>query len=109
MNVLVTGGGGYIGSVLTLVVFAEIFKVTFGLSTVIFIALCPGISIFGDFIASYCKRYYHIKDSSECVLQTRCTILKQFEKLMNGHGGYLDRIDSISMVAFLMFWVKLTS
>ena len=101
--------GGYIGSVFTLVVSVVVFRMTFSPLIVIFIALCPIVSICGDYIASYCKRYFSIKDSNECILYTKCILLKKLEKLMSGHGGYLDRIDSISMVACLMFWVKLAS
>lgn len=46
-----------------------------GLSLII-----PPVSVLGDFVFSSIKRYYNIKD---------------FGKLIPGHGGILDRIDSI--------------
>ncbi len=48
------------------------------------------ISQIGDFSASAIKRYCDIKD---------------FSNLMPGHGGMLDRFDSILFVAPLMYFV----
>ena len=75
----------------------------------VFIFLCPFFSIFGDFMASFCKRLLNIKDSNECVMESGPKLVKCFEFLMKGHGGFLDRIDSISMVAMLMFFIKFLS
>lgn len=99
--------GGYVGCIITLVVSALGLRVDFTPAIIFFIIGCPVASIFGDYIASYCKRLLNIKDSNECVFISKSVLLKKLEKIMTGHGGFLDRVDSISMVAFFMFWIKL--
>ncbi len=61
--------------------------------TVPFIIICATgaiISIFGDLAASAIKRNYDIKD---------------YGKLIPGHGGILDRFDSMIFVAPIVFYV----
>ena len=101
--------GGYVGCVLTLLIAIEAFGVSYNLPVIIFITTCPIVSIFGDWLASFCKRFLKIKDSSDCVEASGLILARNLEKLMTGHGGYLDRVDSISMVACLMFWLKLAT
>ncbi|MBR3803622.1 MAG: CDP-archaeol synthase [Clostridia bacterium] len=54
----------------------------------------PVVSMFGDLIASTIKRNYGIKD---------------FGNLIPGHGGIMDRLDSISIVAPFIYCVLLFS
>ena len=101
--------GGVVGCIITLFVSAHVMHVEVTTRVIVFIIACPIISIFGDWFASFCKRFLKIKDSSDCIRTSALMFPKMLERLVAGHGGYLDRIDSISAVACLMFWVKLAN
>ncbi len=88
---------GAIGGVLGVVIFYTIFTILInkylmlGLNVYyfIFVAIIASISgQFGDLTASGIKRYCKIKD---------------FGKLMPGHGGILDRFDSVMFVAPMVY------
>lgn len=87
--------GGIIGSVVSCVIFGYAFK--FNLLHMAMIGgLGSVISQFGDLYASAIKRFLGIKD---------------YGKLIPGHGGILDRFDSIILTApfvyyFLLFFAK---
>ncbi|MDD2209400.1 MAG: phosphatidate cytidylyltransferase, partial [Bacilli bacterium] len=56
-------------------------------------ALIPFFSTLGDFVLSSIKRFYEIKD---------------FGNILPGHGGILDRIDSLLfslMVSAIFVWI----
>lgn len=80
---------GAIGGILTSVVFALIFNFAFGMTeklvpTLIFtVPLCI-VGMFGDLFASTIKRSVGLKD---------------YGNLIPGHGGILDRFDSILMIS----------
>ncbi len=87
--------GGVIGSIFSCVIFGYIMK--FNLVHMSLVG-CFGsiIAQFGDLFASAIKRYLEIKD---------------YGKLIPGHGGILDRFDSIIFTApfvyyYLLFFVK---
>lgn len=101
--------GGFIGCIVTLLSVIWFFEIPLSAEGLTFLLFCPVVSIFGDWLASFCKRFLKIKDSSDCIYISPFSLPKLFEKLMKGHGGYLDRIDSISAVASLMFLTKLAS
>ena len=65
--------------------------------------LCGPLALMGDLFESYLKRQFKVKDSNEIVIKN-----KFFEKLevlvggTEGHGGYLDRIDSTAFAATML-------
>lgn len=87
--------GGYIGCALVIVGFSFIMKSITGVMPItwkiIVIALTAGIyTQIGDWCASFMKRHFKIKD---------------FGKLIPGHGGLLDRLDSIIFLAPLLYLI----
>ncbi len=81
--------GGLIGSVLVCVIYSLcinfFMKLNIPLLTVAWItAVLSIVGQFGDFAASVIKRYFEIKD---------------YSNLFPGHGGMIDRIDSVIFIA----------
>lgn len=75
--------GGILGSTICCLIFGYIFKLNLGLMLVIG-SVGSVIAQFGDLFASSIKRYVGIKD---------------YGNLIPGHGGILDRFDSVILVA----------
>ena len=87
--------GGAIGCLLLMMAFGYIVEVYFGLK-MSYVALaivglfCGVVSQVGDWCASAIKRYVNIKD---------------FGNIMPGHGGVIDRFDSILFVAPTVYFL----
>ena len=81
--------GGIAGSTIACIVFGLIFKLPIGIMVIIAI-FGSIIAQMGDLIASAIKRYVGIKD---------------YGKLIPGHGGVLDRFDSVLLVAPYVYFV----
>ena len=100
---------GFVGGIITNVIFFVLFNLVYSLicksngtaltiswaSTVIMGMACAVLGTLGDLSASVLKRQLEIKD---------------FGKLMPGHGGLLDRFDSVMLVLpFFCAYVQATS
>lgn len=87
--------GGIIGCIALMLLFGFVVRTYFSLN-ISFMALsmlgllCGMISQVGDWSASAIKRYVNVKD---------------FGNIMPGHGGVLDRFDSILFVAPVVYFV----
>ena len=86
--------GGLAGSLIFNLIFAIICSTAFDLQinyfAVILLALVAGaVSQFGDLAASSIKREYNLKD---------------YSNLLPGHGGILDRFDSVLFVAPIVYY-----
>lgn len=85
--------GGVVGSMLMFVLYGFIVS-SFGYKTdyailIVLSVLCGIMSQFGDLSASLVKRHFDIKD---------------FGNLMPGHGGIMDRFDSLIFIAPLCYY-----
>ena len=89
---------GLIGGIVSNLILSTLFALVYSLSVegveevsyllVILVAIIGSlVSVVGDLFASAIKRYYKIKD---------------YGNIMPGHGGVLDRVDSILMISPLM-------
>ncbi|MDR0930768.1 MAG: phosphatidate cytidylyltransferase [Clostridiales bacterium] len=85
--------GGAVGTVIILVLYGMLLQNKFGLnvnyiSVVVLAILCTTMAQLGDLCASKIKRESQIKD---------------FGTLLPGHGGILDRVDSVLFVAPIVY------
>jgi phosphatidate cytidylyltransferase len=80
--------GGVVGAVVLSLIYAYVIKKEVFLYVVAAL-LGSLISVVGDLIASAFKRHYEIKD---------------YGKIIPGHGGVLDRYDSVAFTAPFVYY-----
>ena len=80
-------GTGLLTGIYAFVIFKS-YTVVIGLVIISMVAAV--VSMFGDLTASAIKRFYDIKD---------------YGKLIPGHGGILDRFDSVIIVAPIIYYL----
>lgn len=81
---------GYVGGFASLIALDAVFDLPMSTLDVTLLGLLfPGAAMIGDLAESLIKRGSHIKDTSE---------------LVPGHGGFLDRLDSILFTAPLVYY-----
>ena len=71
-----------------------------------FFLLCGPLAVVGDLVESYLKRTFKVKDSNEIVIKNK--VFERLEILVGGnagHGGYLDRIDSLAFTCAILFFI----
>jgi len=81
--------GGIIGCLVSVFIFSYIFNPDILLETMLMALICSPIAQIGDLVGSKIKRTVEIKD---------------FGNIMPGHGGLLDRLDSILLVSPLVYY-----
>tara|TARA_B100000315_G_C14564615_1_gene582272 strand:+ start:505 stop:1302 length:798 start_codon:yes stop_codon:yes gene_type:complete len=83
--------GIFFGSIIGLISFIHIFNSSNNFFLFYLFSLLLSFSaLIGDLIISKIKRYFNVKDSS---------------KILPGHGGFLDRYDSISFGFIVLFFL----
>jgi phosphatidate cytidylyltransferase len=82
--------GGLFFALITSVLIRDLLE--HGVVESLFIGLCLSIFAFiGDLLASYCKRRFDVKD---------------YSNLIPGHGGVLDRFDSLIATGTCMYFIN---
>ena len=70
--------------------------------------LCGPLALAGDLFESYLKRQFKVKDSNEILIKN--PVFAKLELLVGGsegHGGFLDRIDSTAFTSAALLVISL--
>lgn len=68
---------------------------------------CGPLALMGDLFESFLKRRFNVKDSNEILIKN--PVFKKLEMLVGGsegHGGFLDRIDSTAFSATILLIIS---
>ena len=87
--------GGYIFALFAIVLAPAFFDIELNHTVIWFIVAGGLVAEIGDLLGSACKRRLGIKDSNE---ELMCyPFFRILEYPVKGHGGYLDRVDSLAL------------
>ncbi|MBQ3293496.1 phosphatidate cytidylyltransferase [Candidatus Saccharibacteria bacterium] len=72
--------------------------------------LCGPLALAGDLFESFLKRQFDVKDSNEIIIKNKFfRFLELFVGGSEGHGGYLDRVDSTVFTGTILLVIILVS
>ena len=70
--------------------------------------LCAPLALCGDLFESFLKRRFEVKDSNEIIVKNKFfRFLELFVGGSEGHGGYLDRVDSTAFTGTILLIIIL--
>ncbi len=98
-----TWEGTIVGLLVSFVLTITLMLVWGSFSTDWFYLFCGPLALIGDLLESYIKRQFKVKDSNEIVIKNK--FFAKLELLVggsDGHGGYLDRLDSVAFAAAIL-------
>jgi len=84
--------GGIVGSIIISIIFNNFIGKYNTLWIIIFVIIASIFSISGDLVASKIKRQNNIKD---------------YSNFLPGHGGFLDRFDSVILVSPIIYYFSI--
>lgn len=99
-----TWEGTIMGLVMAIFLVAILMAVRGAFVTDWYYLLCGPLALCGDLYESFLKRRFKVKDSNEILIKK--PVFSRIEMLIGGsegHGGYLDRIDSTAFAATVLF------
>ncbi len=70
--------------------------------------LCGPLALVGDLYESFLKRRFKVKDSNEILIKNK--VFERVEMVIGGtegHGGYLDRIDSTAFATTILLLISI--
>ncbi len=103
-----TWEGTILGLAMAISMVAILMAVRGAFETDWFFLFCGPLALMGDLFESFLKRKFNVKDSNEILIKN-----KFFEKLelvvggSEGHGGFLDRIDSVAFTCSVLLIISL--
>ena len=99
--------GGAAFAILVALIVCAIFKMPATPGMIIFILIGGIVAEIGDILGSATKRQLGIKDSGEVL--GGYPVAKWLEWPLKGHGGFLDRVDSVSLCVVVYALINLAS
>ena len=98
-----TWEGTFFGLVIAVYLVLILMIVRDGFATDWMYLLCGPLALMGDLFESYLKRRFRVKDSNEILIKN--PVFSKLEFLVggsDGHGGFLDRIDSTAFAGTIL-------